>query len=47
MLKILRDDEFKGWFRRVDFAVYSKKQRGFVGADNFDIFYEVLKDAVV
>lgn len=35
----LSEPEFKGWFRRVTFAVYSKKSNG---PRNFDIFQELL-----
>jgi uncharacterized protein (TIGR02452 family) len=36
----LLEPEFQGWFRRVVFAVYSKKSNG---AGNFDIFQELLE----
>ncbi|KAF8074645.1 hypothetical protein FPV67DRAFT_1407943 [Lyophyllum atratum] len=35
MRAILLDDEFRGWFRQVVFAVYSK---GEIGNRNFDVF---------
>lgn len=38
MKAALLDDEFRGWFRLVTFAVYSK---GEVGDVNFDVFSEV------
>jgi uncharacterized protein (TIGR02452 family) len=43
MRDILLEEEFKGWFRRVDFAVYSKKEKWFIGEENFDIFEEVFQ----
>lgn len=39
MKAVLLEPEFKGWFRQVVFAVYSKENNG-VG--NFDIFREIL-----
>lgn len=48
MRRILQEDEFKGWFRLVTFAVFSKKKdANFVGGDNFDIFAEEFKDVEV
>ncbi|EJD48250.1 hypothetical protein AURDEDRAFT_101888 [Auricularia subglabra TFB-10046 SS5] len=47
MRNILLEDEFKGWFKLVTFAVFSKKEPDFLGADNFDIFSEVFKDVTV
>ena len=41
MKTILRESEFKGWFRRVIFAVYSKED---IGESNFVIFSEAFKD---
>ena len=41
MKAILRDPEFKGWLRRVVFAVYSKED---IGESNFVIFGEAFKD---
>ena len=41
MKTILREPEFKGWFRRVVFAVYSKED---IGESNFVIFSEAFKD---
>ncbi|KAH7102857.1 hypothetical protein BKA62DRAFT_787932 [Auriculariales sp. MPI-PUGE-AT-0066] len=47
MRDTLKTDEFKGWFRRVEFAVFSRRDPGFLGADNFDIFAEVFQDVTV
>ncbi|SJL09789.1 uncharacterized protein ARMOST_13170 [Armillaria ostoyae] len=41
MKNILLENEFKGWFKKVTFAVYSK------GQGNYDIFKEVFLDVVV
>ncbi len=41
MKSILLEHEFKGWFKKVTFAVYSK------GRGNYDIFKEVFLDVVV
>ncbi|KAF9003159.1 hypothetical protein BDZ89DRAFT_1095796 [Hymenopellis radicata] len=41
---ILLEDEFRGWFRQVVFAVYSKEGNG---PGNFAVFQEVFKDVVV
>lgn len=37
MKSILLEPEFKGWFRQVVFAIYSKKDNG---PGNFEIFKE-------
>ena len=47
MKTILKDDEFKGWFRLVTFAVFSKKEPGFVGSDNYDVFSKAFKNVEV
>ncbi|KAH7090116.1 hypothetical protein BKA62DRAFT_725744 [Auriculariales sp. MPI-PUGE-AT-0066] len=47
MRDALQSDEFRGWFRRVDFAVYSTKDPNFVGTNNFDIFYDVFQGVTV
>lgn len=39
MRDILLEDEFKGYFRKVVFAVYSSKTNG---AGNFAVFTDVL-----
>lgn len=39
MKAVLLEQEFKGWFRQVVFAVYSKEDNG---ASNFGIFQEIL-----
>ncbi|KAF9003129.1 hypothetical protein BDZ89DRAFT_1081153 [Hymenopellis radicata] len=44
MKNILLEDEFRGWFRRVVFAVYSTKGNG---SGNFEVFQEVFEDVVV
>ncbi len=44
MRNILLEDEFRGWFRRVVFAVYSKKGNG---PGNFEVFQEVFKGVVI
>ncbi|KAF9020742.1 hypothetical protein BDZ89DRAFT_263113 [Hymenopellis radicata] len=44
MRNILLEDEFRGWFRQVVFAVYSKEGNG---PGNFAVFQEVFKDVVV
>jgi hypothetical protein len=44
MKAILLEPEFKGWFRRVAFAVYSKPDNG---GGNFAIFEETFKDIYV
>jgi len=47
MKNILLEDEFKGWFRQVAFAVYSRQTAEFVGADNFRIFSQVMQEVKV
>ncbi|KAH7094046.1 hypothetical protein BKA62DRAFT_721484 [Auriculariales sp. MPI-PUGE-AT-0066] len=44
MCATLKTEEFRGWFRRVDFAVFSRKEPNFIGADNFDIFNDVFRN---
>lgn len=44
MKAVLLDEEFKGWFRKVVFAVYSSQTNG---RGNFDIFKEVFTDVVL
>ncbi|KAK0480060.1 hypothetical protein IW261DRAFT_1335808 [Armillaria novae-zelandiae] len=41
MKNILLDSEFKGWFKKVTFAVYSK------GQGNYDVFKDVFWDVVL
>lgn len=45
MRVILAEPEFKGWFRQVVFAVYSKDDRG--SESNFEVFSEVFKDVSI
>lgn len=40
MKSILLEPEFKGWFRQVVFAIYSRKGNG---PGNYDIFKEVFE----
>ncbi|KNZ79235.1 hypothetical protein J132_03710 [Termitomyces sp. J132] len=40
MKAILMDDEFRGWFRQIVFAIYSS---GEVGRRNFDVFSKVFE----
>lgn len=40
----LLDDEFRGWFRKVIFAVYSK---GEIGAENFSVFEKAFSGVVL
>ncbi|KAF8998125.1 hypothetical protein BDQ17DRAFT_1328984 [Cyathus striatus] len=44
MKSILLDPEFKCWFRKVEFAVYSVPRNG---PGNYDVFKEVFKDVKV
>lgn len=44
MKSILLDDEFKGWFKTVIFAVYSSLT---IGRGNFDIFTEAFEGVEV
>jgi len=46
MKTILLEPEFKGWFRKVVFAVYSKGEGG-PGPTNFDIFSEVFEGVTI
>lgn len=41
MKSILLEDEFRGWFRRVLFAVYGKGA-GWNGPGNFEVFSGIL-----
>ncbi|KZV98800.1 hypothetical protein EXIGLDRAFT_606575 [Exidia glandulosa HHB12029] len=47
MRDILKEEEFKGWFRLVTFAVFSKRDPNFVGGDNFDVFTETFTNVEV
>lgn len=42
MRKILLDNEFKGYFKEVVFAIYSSASNG-----NFQIFSDLYKDLVI
>ncbi|TFK39528.1 hypothetical protein BDQ12DRAFT_681931 [Crucibulum laeve] len=44
MKAILLEDEFKGWFKKVIFAVYSVRSNG---VENYDIFKEIFKGVKV
>jgi uncharacterized protein (TIGR02452 family) len=44
MKSILLEDEFKGWFKEVVFAVYSTSRNG---PGNFGVFAEEFKDVIV
>jgi len=44
MKTILTEPEFKGWFRRIVFAVYSKND---IGESNFTVFDQAFKDVSV
>ncbi|KAF8985725.1 hypothetical protein BDQ17DRAFT_1436537 [Cyathus striatus] len=44
MKSILLNPEFKGWFRKVEFAVYTVPRNG---PGNYDVFKEVFKDVKV
>jgi hypothetical protein len=44
MKAILCEPEFKGWFRRIVFAVYSKED---IGESNFVIFSEEFTDVCI
>jgi hypothetical protein len=44
MKAILLEDEFKGWFKEVVFAIYSTKKNG---PGNFEVFSEVFKNVQV
>lgn len=45
MKSILLEDEFKGWFRNIVFAVYKSLDRA--TSPNYDIFKEVFEDLQV
>ena len=50
MKAILLDPEFKGWFRKVVFAVYSKDDQYYFGTaspTNFAIFSEVFSNTTL
>lgn len=44
MKAILLEVEFKGWFRKVVFAIYSTHTNG---EGNFDVFKEIFTDVIL
>jgi hypothetical protein len=44
MKSVLLEDEFRGWFRKIIFAVYSPRQSG---DPNFEVFKETFQDVEV